>query len=173
MLRGIQPSHGDGEVRVRLSPDSAQVLDKVATLKKWSVAPPMTRGSKAAAASLPNEKEDTVDHLPPKKEKKSKKSKKALKMHVKKPKLSAPKPVKDAVNVDGLDESSIRRTPQGREAVKLIMNSLLKLDEKSFGSAPVFSPEGKCRMKFEGAELVSWQDLLDSSPMAFETLRLD
>ena len=49
LLQGEFPEEGHGEVRLRLTQASADVLAKVPDLKRWQVAPTMSRGAVVSA----------------------------------------------------------------------------------------------------------------------------
>ena len=49
LLQGEFPEEGDGKVKLRLTQASAEVLGKVPGLKRWQVAPTMSRGAAVSA----------------------------------------------------------------------------------------------------------------------------
>lgn len=156
-LSGVHPEKGDGQVRIRLTETSTEVLEKANSLPKWQVAPPMTRGAKAST----QENGNTIQS-----EKKTKRAK-TVKCHIKKPRMQAAKPV---VPVSQMDENVIRRTNAGRAAIKELMKNLSDLHAKVYPDSPAFDDHGRC--KIPGAKQATWQDLLDASPAGFESLRL-
>ena len=50
-VAGVHPEDGGGQVTIRLTEASNEVLEKVSGLQRWRVAPPMTRGSKIPGAA--------------------------------------------------------------------------------------------------------------------------
>lgn len=70
-------------------------------------------------------------------------------------------------------DASFRRTLHGRDNILSFMKILHNLDGQAFQLNPTFSVAGTCRMKFPGAESITWQDILDGSPAAIETMQLD
>ena len=162
------PSDGDGEVLITLTETSAEILAKIPELKTWSVAPTMTRGSKGKGIKraklvkvqakggqslVEKKKQDTVK----KKDKAEKKEKKEKKKKI-------------TVNTDELTDADFRRTPQGRQNIENVMKELYSLDQKAFPTGPAFTPEGHCRMKFEGASKFTWDEMLKASGRAMESL---
>lgn len=96
---------------------------------------------------------------------------KPVDLHVKKPKVAA-KPSKPSVPVEEHSDKSIRRNHAGRAVIRELLDDLKALDSEAFPQAPAFDDEGRCRMKFEGAESIKWQDLADMAPAAFESMHL-
>ena len=156
-------------MHVTFTHPTAEVLAKIPELKTWSVAPTMTRGSKgkgikrkrdkltkahAKGHSLVAKKKETSVKKKEKAEKKEKKEKKS----------------KITVKTDGLTNAGFRRTPQGRQNIENVMKELYSLDQKGFPAAPAFTPEGHCRMKFEGASKFTWDKALTTSGKAMESL---
>ena len=157
---GEHPEDGDGEVRIKLTLGSEAILEKVPKLKKWNVQHPMIRGSNAAAKgheSSVKRKRNTLKIVRKGKsgngKKKSKKTKKAPELHT-----------------DDLGEKSFHRNRKGREAVQLVCDALKALDEKAFPNSTAFTAEGRCRMKFEGADALTWEMLIGDAPKAFESM---
>ena len=166
---GTQPKAGDGDVKIVLTPEGQGVLEKVPALKRWSVAPPMTRGSKNLAEKAANSKKNTAGNKKqkpkvkiPKRVKKGKKDKKDKK-HKRKP----------VAETSELNEASFRRHERGRDCIRAFMRDLFQQDENAFASAPAFDAEGFCRMKFEGAKDITWCQVLESSPLALEQMRFN
>ena len=156
------PEDGAGEVKVVLTQESALVLPKIPEMRRWQVQPTMTRGAKAAAKKFAEMKE-----VKPKA--KSGPTSKVRKHRTKKDaKISQVMPLLDEEN-----PSMFRRTPQGRERIRMMMEDLLKLDQKVFPKSPVFDEEGTCRMKFQGADMYNWSGVLDNAGGAFEHMRPD
>ena len=91
-------------------------------------------------------------------------------MKTKKKEAKAAEPMMDAADVG---PSSFRRTHAGREVIKSQMEELMALDQKAFEHSPAFTLEGKCRMKFSGADKIMWKDLLEASGRAFENMHFD
>lgn len=142
---------GDGKCTVTLTAASARVLEKVPGLQKWKVSPPMSRGSKMPPAVNANPKA------------------KAVKI----PKAKSKKPQKIIISAGEVTENDIRRTKQGRDAIRSFMKQLLELDDHFNGTTPVFDFKegGVCRMQFPGAEKMKWEELLEKSPLCFESMQ--
>lgn len=154
-------------MKITLSSASADVLARVSSLRRWSVAPTMTRGSKAVGQELTPDLLVTENKAGKNKEKGNGK---VVKMHIKKPKIKAAAPSKPVVAVGDISAENIRRNNNGRAAVLELMNELMELDEQTFPSAPAFDPEGICKMPFEGAKNIKKQMIVDAAPMAFEAM---
>lgn len=157
------PEDGGGEVKVVLTEECCSVLEKIPEMRRWQVQPTMTRGAKAAAKKL------EIKAVKPKS--KPGPLKPAVKKHrIKEKKLKPVITCQDSVEITA---SMFRRTPQGRERIKMTMEDLLKLDQKAFPKCPVFDEEGTCRMKFQGSDRFNWAGVLDNAGSAFEHMRPD
>ena len=171
---GIEPDDGAGRLKVILSEESANVLEKVHSLKRWEVAPPMSRGYRGPAQ--PAEKADVPKAKgvsTKKKNKKDKKNKKTVKFHIKKPKVDPGKSKgKIVLQVEDCTDKSIRRTNEGREAVRSLLAVLLETYDKCFPQSPLFGSDGKLRMTFKGADKFTWQMIQNHGPKAMEALSL-
>ena len=159
-MPGDLPSHGDGEVHVVLSKASAVALQHVSLLRRWSVAPPMTRGANAKQAAGGSKKLVAPVPLKPKKFQPRKVNKKR--------KGETAKP--EVVHPAEMDQSWFRRTSAGRENILGQMHEIYELDQKIFSSAPAFSLDGHCRAKFPGADQFTWNQILEASPRTIETM---
>ena len=158
---------GSGQVKIRLSEASGDVLTKAGALKRWQVQPPMTRGAKAAQTS------DNKDTGKPSTTAKPKqKTGKPINLHVKQARAQKKANSKPKIAVADLSASSIRRTTEGRDAVKTVMNALMEVDDEIFSQAPSFDTEGNCRLKFENASDFTREKLLENAPGCFEDLYL-
>lgn len=174
---GEFPTSGDGRVRVRLSPASADILEKVPNLQRWQVATTMTRGSKASDKTLNADVAPGNGPVAPgkglKKTEKSTKKEKSIvqvaKRHLKKKTI---KPAKPTVPVEEHGPDSIRRNNNGRVVVQELLTEILDLDEKSFEAHPAFRPSGELLMQLEGANTIKRQDIIHHAPKAFETMYL-
>ena len=124
----------------------------------------MTRGSKTVMAGTFLDQGVTNEKSKNSAPKISKKKNEGKKAEVKKSKPVIP--------VSEWDDSCIRRTKAGRSAIIELLRGLFQLDEVVFPDAPAFEPDGTCRLKFEGAQELKWEELLAASPEAFETLYL-
>lgn len=157
-------------MKIKLTPESAEVLSRVEGLQRWCVDPTMTRGSKKEKDSI-TAKETGLPKVT--KESKSTKKKPGI-VHAsnpfKKKKIKAPKVKK--LETSEISAATIRRTVAGREAIKVLMEKLFESDCNAFGSAPAFSSDGTCRMKFEGAEKFTWDGILSVAPKAIEWMSL-
>ncbi len=79
----------------------------------------------------------------------------------------------DSMAPDKEDEDvSIRRNVEGRKKIREIMIDLHAKDCNAFGKAPLFDSEGFCRMRFEGANKVSWSEILEAAPECFDRMCL-
>eukprot|EP00438_Fugacium_kawagutii_P008763 Skav206806 [mRNA] locus=scaffold1990:253368:261683:- [translate_table: standard] len=165
---GEYPDRGDGQVRITLSSASSDVLSRVSNLRRWNVAPPMTRGSKAVV------QEAVTDPVVP--QKKNGKNKdngkgKVVKLHVKKPKIKAGAPAKPTVPVGEHTADSIRRNNNGRAAVVDLVADLIDTDSKIYASAPAFNTtNGACLFRFEGGHKITQQMIMDAAPLALEAM---
>ena len=75
--------------------------------------------------------------------------------------------------VKGADEvihSDIRRTPEGRSMIMLLVQNLYEVDQHVHPRAPVFDSDGRCRLKFEGASMFTWEAILEEAPAAMESM---
>jgi len=160
---GTQPKAGDGDVKIVLTPEGQRALEKVPTLKRWTVAPTMVRGSKTVA-------EKTTSSKKSKKGNTEKKPKVKIPKRVKKEKKSKRKP---HAETSDMNEGSFRRHERGRDCIRSFMLDLFQQDETAFCSAPAFDTEGRRRMKFEGANAITWGQILESSPLALEQMRFN
>ena len=158
-------------MKITLSEASAAVLEKVPTLKKWAVNPPMARGARAAA-----QKASEAEEGPKNKGTGKKTSHKILKLHVKHPKQKKDKkskPPKPVILIGDHTADSIRRTGKGRAAVSDLITAIIEADQKSFPASPAFNAaEGFCRMDFEGARDITQTMVTEHAPKAFESMCL-
>lgn len=69
-------------------------------------------------------------------------------------------------------EHPFTRSKKGREAIQSRLEQLIMLDSKQFSSNPAFSLDGACRMKYQVAEGITRQEMLNSAATAFEGLCL-
>lgn len=100
------------------------------------------------------------------------KSKEQLKLKLKKEKQTKPKK-KVTVPTSDFCDASFRRTLHGRDNILSFMKILHDLDGQVFPLSPTFAVAGTCRMKFPGAESITWQEILDGSSAAIEAMQLD
>eukprot|EP00435_Cladocopium_sp_Y103_P038496 s1840_g10.t1 len=144
----VHPEDGDGQLKVVLTSESAEVLEKVPGLQRWHVGPPMTRGSKSLSVAPKAKAKPKASHVRPKKKEK--------------PTVEETEPT----------EADIKRTKAGRKAIQDIMNNLIELDDKINPTVPAFDYKdfGKCRLKFEGASTLTWDILLEAAPDSFECM---
>ena len=77
---------------------------------------------------------------------------------------------KEGESTKDQEVGNLRRTVAGREAVKVLMETLFESDCNAFGRAPAFASDGTCRMKFDGADKFKWDDILSVAPKAIEWL---
>ena len=80
----------------------------------------------------------------------------------------------DPVHLDTeeVSEATFRRTVQGREAIRAQIVELNELERNAFPKSPAFSPQGSCRLKFQGAEKFTWDDVLRNAGPAIEHMHL-
>ena len=158
-------------MKITLSEDSASVLEKVPTLKKWSVSPPMTRGARAAAQKASEAAGAAAAAAEAPKNKGKKTKLKTLKMHVKHPKEKKDKKSKPVIPIGDHTADSIRRNSKGKAAVVDLMTAIIEADEKTFPASPAFHvTEGFCRMDFEGAKDITRAMVIENAPKAFESM---
>eukprot|EP00438_Fugacium_kawagutii_P028424 Skav221014 [mRNA] locus=scaffold2350:235252:241894:- [translate_table: standard] len=161
------PADGDGNVKITLTPESAEVLEKVPSLRKWDVKAPMTRGVPVTPAAA-----DAKVHTASAAGQRPRKASKAVNLHVKKPLLKKKTPSKPEVPVSDYSHASIRKNTRGRAAVQDLVQSMITLDEAVHPESLLFNDQGKCRMTFPGAQGVFKQALVEASPGAFEAMQL-
>ena len=181
---GKQPLDGDGKVKVTLSEESSDVLAKVPDLKKWRVAPTMTRGSRAAYKDQIERAKAHMGTMQVKMQKKLKAKKDSVKKNQKAEKKAEKKKLKKQekkeakakskladLSTEDLSAAHFRRTSAGRAAIKLLMTELHALDCKQFGQSPCFDGSGHCRLKMDGASTVTWDEIHATSPAVMESMR--
>ena len=130
------------------------MLHKLDDLELWTVGHPMQRGQQKVLGGAAHEKPDFSGAKDPVKEKTTKRKR------------------KDVLDVSAIGPDELRRSSQGREAIKLLMKNLNMLDEAVFPNEPMFDPNGVCRLNLPGAAKCKWQDLLDIAPDTIECLHL-
>ena len=189
---GVEPDAGDGRVLITLSESSAEVLTKVDGIKRWRVQPTMVRGSRSTQG-VPVPRVGVSQRLKGRSRKTKAKSAKAKKNAQAGPKSKhgkvtgtgkgiMQKGTKKTVHKGAaipevkapgdITVDDIRRSDDGREAIKLLVQELYEIDMEKNPASPVFDAAGHCRMKFEGASDYTWQCLLDAAPQAMESLLL-
>ena len=77
-----------------------------------------------------------------------------------------------AIETSEFTESSFTRSEKGRSNIAQKLQQIHELDLKTFPDRPVFTPEGVCRMKFQGSEKFSWSMIVEASGKAMEALYL-
>ena len=168
VVAGQAPASGGGEVQVLLTQDSADAVQRVGQVKRWTVGPTMTRGAKAAQklarpkkAAAPKAKVFVKRTL----------LKKKQKIH---PPLKLEEPAKKKPDLDNPEpsENMYRRTAAGRAVIQIQMQILFDLDAETFKSKPTFSADGKCRMAFQGASAFTKAMILEHSAQAMERMSL-
>ena len=152
-----------------LTPESADVLGRIPEMKQWKVAPTMTRGAKGrslkqAMARRAQKARKALTN--PKKKRKLRRAQQTSKKSEKK--KSAPV----HLDTEDVSEATFRRTAQGREAIRAQILELNELDRNAFPKAPAFSPQGMCKLKFQGAEKFTWDDVLRNAAPAIEHMHL-
>ena len=180
---GVQPLYGDGRMKVVISEESADVLTRVEGMKRWSVAPTMTRGAKklGAAASKASVQDMKIKPSSPAKKQKSKdktkdskqkdkKQKDKTKVAKKIKKTKAPKVL--LLETDEPTPASFRRNNDGRAAVLSMMETLNDLDQKMFSRAPAFGQDGHCRLNFPDAKEFTWDEIKQHAVRTMEFMRL-
>ena len=123
-------------------------------MKRWTVPPTMVRGSAQPKTNLAYAK---VRKDPPAGEGQSKKKK--AKMDV------------DHINLD-IGPGSIGRNQAGSEAIRTLMEENQRIFEARFPNIRLFDDNGACRMKFDGAQKVTFADIVAGSPEAFDKMFL-
>eukprot|EP00435_Cladocopium_sp_Y103_P026569 s3829_g6.t1 len=175
-----EPSEGGGRFEIVLTEDSAEVLTKTENIKKWKVPHTMTRGSKNAGTEPIQKTQKRVIKLVSKfakkveksKAAKKKKSKKEKKEKKEKPQKEEKAGKKSAPAAEALGPDSIRRTAAGHAAILKKMEILFDLGAEKFVAAPAFNDDGTCRMKFDGANKITWREVYKVSPKVFESMYL-
>ena len=172
---GEQPSKGHGQVKLSLTEASGDVLAKVVDLKRWQVAPTMTRGSGGGSKTFgPVQAKPKAKKPEPKAKSVPQKTEaaKGVTQTIKKTRREKARVAKLETSEVGMDD--IRRTIDGRRAVQRLMEDLMRLDQQIFPQAPAFEagPEGACRLSFDGARKFTKQIVVDASGKAFECMYL-
>ena len=157
-------------MKIVLTAESADVLARVEGMRRWAVAPTMTRGAKKAALlanqnAKPNKGKgsgkgmkvsekstDETEKKEPKDEKKKEKKSKSAKVL--------------KLDVQEISQQSFRRQTAGRENIGFMMKKIHELDTQ------VFDPFGVCRLKFEGSEEFRVYEIMENAPKAIEFLHL-
>ena len=155
---------GNGFVQITLSDASTDVLSRVEGMRKWHVGPTMLRGSQKSLDDLPKVKAKQDSNTDGKQNKKDMKDKKLKKQKTK------TLPAETSVPLDITVETLSRGNPLRHDAIKNLLREIFHLDTQLFGQSPLFDGNGKCRMKFIGADQVSINQILDQSSLAFETM---
>ena len=151
-------------MKIILTDESADVLARVEGMRRWSVAPTMTRGAKKAAVQATQKAKPSKGKLMKDAEKETKTDKKKSK------KPATPKVIK--LDVQEISQKSFRRHNSGRENISFMIKKLHELDIQTFGKTPAFDPFGVCRLRFEGAEGFKVDEILENAPKAIEFLHL-
>ena len=146
-----------GKVTIEISPESADALALVSSLKTdWDVAPTMIRGSKKTPGQLGRPPPDP-------KKKKPNISTEGL-PGAKKRKRAHEEEFAD-MSAEKLNDKDYRKTARGNYAIKLKMQQMFDKDLELFPLARTFDPQTlKCRLKDEGAQLLAWDQFLDAAP---------
>ena len=168
--QGIEPETGDGLVKIVLAESCGDVLAKLEGIKRWRVQPTMLRGARKVAA---HGDETGLSGMGQKKRKRLRvRTKKGAKKELI-PKGKKKKKTHNVPEVKGADEvteKEICRTPEGRAMIKLLLQNIYEMDQHVHPSAPVFGSDGRCRLKFEGASMFTWEGVLDAAPAAMEAM---
>jgi hypothetical protein len=118
--QGIEPETGDGLVKIVLAESCGDVLAKLEGIKRWRVQPTMLRGARKVAA---HGDETGLSGMGQKKKRLRLRTKKRAKKEL------IPKGKKKTHNVpevkgaDEVTDNEIRRTPEGRAMIKLLLQS--------------------------------------------------
>ena len=149
-----------GKVTVEISPESADALALVSSLKTdWDVAPTMIRGSKKTPGQLGRPPPD------PKKKKYGSISTQGLPGARKRKRADDDEAEFAEMSAENMTDKDYRKTPKGRHAIKLKMQQLFDIDVEMFPLARTFDPQTlKCRLKDEGAQLLMWDQFLNAAP---------
>ena len=149
-----------GKVTVEISPESADALALVSSLKTdWDVAPTMIRGSKKTPGQLGRPPPD------PKKKKYGSISTQGLPGARKRKRADDDEAEFAEMSAENMTDKDYRKTPKGRHAIKLKMQQLFDIDVEMFPLARTFDPQTlKCRLKDEGAQLLMWEQFLNAAP---------
>ena len=150
---------GDG-FHVTISPESAEALVNLDGVSKfWTAAPTMTRGSKRVMQ--PDEEEPAEDGY------------EAVKKQIRATKTAKKKKTEEPqAPVEEASARNIRRNSEGRDLIRELMKEIYELDKEKFPQAPCFEPDGKCKIKDAGAQMLTWQTMLQASPACFEAMQL-
>ena len=187
---GDFPQKGSEDVKIVLTDASLDILARVPELKRWKVAPPMTRGVKSAKAVAPKAVVKPRRSVKITKEKKEvegfrarrlrgRKLKKLSKQEKKEKKEKKKKSNRDKTKAKMEDstgemhERSFGRDEAGRENIQTEMKQLHDLYCQAFPSRPAFNADGKLRLNFPGAENFSFKEMIHASGHAFQAMYPD
>lgn len=166
--QGIEPETGDGLVKIVLAESCGDVLAKLEGIKRWRVQPTMLRGARKVAA---HGDETGLSGMGQKKKRLRLRTKKRAKKElIPKGKKKKTHNVPEVKGADEVTDNEIRRTPEGRAMIKLLLQNIYEVDQHVHPSAPVFGSDGRCRLKFEGASMFTWEGVLDAAPAAMESM---
>lgn len=165
---GYFPSNGDGEVKIHLTEESAHSVSKVAGMKRWTVLPTMTRGSKP------------LSQLKKPKERKRKFGVRKVVIRKRKPREDNPLkkesekdvPVEVELGKHQVSELSFRRTPEGRQVIKMEFQKLHEIEQEKFAGNPTFGDDGRCRMRFERSSRFTIDMVTENVAKAVVSMRL-
>lgn len=148
-------------MKIVLSEASADVLARVEGMRRWYVAPTMTRGSKKMG--------DNSTQKKPEKNKGQPKAKTSLVLKKTKKRIRKSKaPKVSTLSIGEITSESFRGNVAGRNCITLFMEKIYSLDVKVFGMAPAFAENEICRLKFPGAGEFKWPEILEIAPKDIE-----
>ena len=79
----------------------------------------------------------------------------------------------EAVNLDFSAETFARKKPGREKSIGAMFEEILRLDEQAFGTSPLFSADGTCRMSFEGSHLIKQDRIVELACETMDNMRLD
>ena len=165
-----------GNVKIKLSPESADAITRMSDMETWTVQPTMVRGRKPLidpASPTEPTAEDAIRRKYNTKGKKANPGGKKVedtkpKKHILKAK--APRPEAE-VDPDAAPKASdYHRSKASRALITKRLEELNRLDCDRFPQNPLFDVDGNCRMK--GVQDVTWELIKLRAGFCCETMSL-
>ena len=77
-----------------------------------------------------------------------------------------------AMAFEDFSAKSFRRSAPGKQAIKLFVKNLARLDDLAFPEQPCFDLEGKCNLALDGASKFTWNHISEAAPDVLDSLFL-
>ena len=195
---GGYPLNNMGNVRLKISPESARAVKLIPKIESWNIPPTMTRGSGRAAGAVgggtgagdqAKAKATKTKKFVRRGRKKNKKAHGKSKESDSKPsqsekastgKIGLKRKVKDLVQqkkgeclmVDIPTSKDYRRTKKGFQVMRHVITELYEPDKKAFPMSPAFDDKGFCRLRNEACQNTTWEQIRSVTPDALDALHL-